>query len=169
MCSDGLKEAISKVYPSTEFQRCIVHMIRNTLQYVSYKDRKELAKDLKQIYQAPTEEIGYNNLIELQEKWIKRKVSLNNWINNWDNIQPFFKYDPETRKIMYTTNAIESLNNCYKKFNKDRRVFSTQQALEKSMYLSTKIITEKWTSRYPNWGVTISELHTYFTDRVAIN
>lgn len=94
MCSDGLKEAISKVYPSTEFQRYIVHMIRNTLQYVSYKDRKELAKDLKQIYQAPTEEIGYNNLIELQEKW---------------------------------------------------------------------------KSRYPNWGVTISELHTYFTDRVAIN
>lgn len=94
MCSDGLKEAISKVYPSTEFQRCIVHMIRNTLQYVSYKDRKELAKDLKQIYQAPTEEIGYNNLIELQEKW---------------------------------------------------------------------------KSRYPNLGVTISELHTYFTDRVAIN
>ena len=73
MCSDGLKEAISKVYPSTEFQRCIVHMIRNTIQYVSYKDRKELAKDLKQIYQAPTEEIGYNNLIELQEKWIKEK------------------------------------------------------------------------------------------------
>lgn len=97
---------------------------------------------------------------------IKRKVSLDNWINNWDNIQPFFKYGPETRKIMYTTNAIESLNNC---FNKDRRVFSTQQALEKSMYLSTKIITEKWTSIYPNLGVTISELHTYLPDRVVIN
>ena len=78
-------------------------MIRNTLQYVSYKDKKELAKDLKQIYQAPTEEIGYNNLIELEEKWSKRKVSLDNWVNNWDNIQPFFKYGPETRKIMYNT------------------------------------------------------------------
>lgn len=99
----------------------------------------------------------------------KRKVSLDNWINNWNNIQPFFKYDPETRKIMYTPNAIKSLNNCYKKLNKGRRVFSTHQALEKSMYLSTKIITEKWKSRYPNLGVTISELHTYFTDRVAIN
>ena len=172
MCADGLKglkEAISAVYPTTEFQRCIVHMIRNTLQYVSYKDRKELAKDLKQIYQAPTEEIGYNNLIELQEKWTKRKVALDNWVNNWDNIQPFFKYGPETRKIMYITNAIESLNNCYKRLNKGRRVFPTQQALEKSMYLSPKIITEKWTSRYPNWGVTISELHTYFPDRVDIN
>lgn len=172
MCADGLKglkEAISTVYPMTEFQRCIVHMIRNTLQYVSYKDRKELAKDLKQIYQAPTEEIAYNNLIELDDKWRARKVSLDNWINNWDNIQPFFKYGPETRKIMYTTNAIESLNNCYKKLNKGRRVFPTVQSLEKSMYLSTKIITEKWTSRYPNWGVTISELHTFFPDRVAIN
>ena len=172
MCADGLKglkEAISTVYPMTEFQRCIVHMIRNTLQYVSYKDRKELAKDLKQIYQAPTEEIAYNNLIELDGKWRARKVSLDNWINNWDNIQPFFKYGPETRKIMYTTNAIESLNNCYKKLNKGRRVFPTVQSLEKSMYLSTKIITEKWTSRYPNWGVTISELHTFFPDRVTIN
>lgn len=172
LCADGLKglkEAIGTVYPTTEFQRCIVHMIRNTLQYVSYKDRRELAKDLKQIYQAPNEEVGYNNLIELEEKWSKRKVSLDNWINNWENIQPFFKYGPETRKIMYTTNAIESLNNCYKKLNRGRRVFPTQQALEKSMYLSTKIITEKWTSRYQNWGVTLSELHTYFPDRVDIN
>lgn len=172
LCADGLKglkEAIGTVYPMTEFQRCIVHMIRNTLQYVSYKDRKELATDLKQIYQASTEEIGYNNLIELEEKWSKRKVSLDNWINNWDNIQPFFKYGPETRKIMYTTNAIESLNNCYKKLNKGRRVFPTVQALEKSMYLSTKIISEKWTSRYRNWGVTISELRSFFPERVNIN
>ena len=172
LCADGLKglkEAIGTVYPTTEFQRCIVHMIRNTLQYVSYKDRKELAKDLKQIYQASTEEIAYNNLIELEDKWSKRKVSLENWVNNWDNIQPFFKYGPETRKIMYTTNAIESLNNCYKKLNKGRRVFPTVQALEKSMYLSTKIITEKWTSRYPNWGVTIAELHSFFPERVNID
>ena len=172
LCADGLKglkEAITTVYPMTEFQRCIVHMIRNTLQYVSYKDRKELAKDLRQIYQAPNEESGYNNLIELNEKWKARKVSLDNWINNWDNIQPFFKYGPETRKIMYTTNAIESLNNCYKKLNRGRRVFPTVQSLEKSLYLSTQIIIEKWTSRYPNWGVTISELSSFFPDRVAIN
>ena len=86
---------------------------------------------------------AYNNLQELKEKWEKRKVSLENWENNWDNIQPFFKYGPQTRKIMYTTNAIESLNNCYKRLNKGRRVLPTIQALEKSMYLSTKIITEK--------------------------
>ncbi len=172
MCADGLKglkEAIATVYPKTEFQRCIVHMIRNTMKYVSYKDRKELARDLKQIYQEPNETEGYNNLQELKEKWSKRKVSLENWENNWENIQPFFKYGPQTRKIMYTTNAIESLNNCYKKLNSGRRVFPTVQALEKSMYLSTKIISEKWTSRYQNWGVTLSELSIYFPDRVDLD
>ena len=87
----------------------------------------------------------------------------------WDNIQPFFKYGPQTRKIMYTTNAIESLNNCYKRLNKGRRVFPTVQALEKSMYLSTKIIIEKWTSSYPNWSVTLAELNIYFPDRVIID
>ena len=171
MCSDGLKglkEAIGTVYPKTEFQRCIVHMIRNTLKYVSYKDRKELASDLKLIYKASSEEEAYNNLQELKDKWSERKIYLENWENNWENIQPFFKYGPQTRKIMYTTNAIESLNNCYKKLNKNRRVFPTVQALEKSLYLSTQIITEKWTSRYQNWGITLSELKIYFPDRVLI-
>ena len=167
MCSDGLKglkEAIGTVYPKTEFQRCIVHMIRNTLKYVSYKDRKELASDLKLIYKASSEEEAYNNLQELKDKWSERKIYLENWENNWENIQPFL----QTRKIMYTTNAIESLNNCYKKLNKNRRVFPTVQALEKSLYLSTQIITEKWTSRYQNWGITLSELKIYFPDRVLI-
>lgn len=171
MCSDGLKglkEAIGTVYPKKEFQRCIVHMIRNTLKYVSYKDRKELASDLKLIYKASSEEEAYNNLQELKDKWSERKIYLENWENNWENIQPFFKYGPQTRKIMYTTNAIESLNNCYKKLNKNRRVFPTVQALEKSLYLSTQIITEKWTSRYQNWGITLSELKIYFPDRVLI-
>lgn len=105
---------------------------------------------------------------ELKEKWAPRKISLENWESNWENIQPFFKYGPQTRKIMYTTNAIESLNNCYKRLNRGRRVFPTVQALEKSMYLSTQMITEKWTSRYPNWGVTLSELNIYFPDRILI-
>lgn len=168
-CSDGLKglkEAIKSVYPLTEFQRCIVHMIRNTTQYVSYKDRKELCNDLKTIYQAANEKEAYKNLQELREKWKARRISLENWENNWDDIQPFFKFGPETRKIMYTTNAIESLNNCYKRLNKGRRVFPTVQALEKSMYLSTQIIMEKWTSRYRNWNVTLGELQLYFPNRV---
>ncbi len=171
LCADGLsglKEAIGTAYPKTEFQRCMVHMIRNTLMYVSYKDRKELTKDLKKIYQASSEEIAYNNLMELDDKWSKRKVSLSNWINNWDNICPFFKFGQETRRIIYTTNAIESLNNSYKRLNKGRRVFPTEQSLEKSIYLSTQMIMEKWTSRYQNWGVVLAELQTYFPDRAKV-
>ena len=134
LCADGLKglpEAISTAYPNTEFQRCIVHMIRNTMAYVSYKDRKELATDLKTIYRASTAEEGYENLIELREKWIKRNINLDNWINNWDNVSTFFKYGPELRKIIYTTNSIESLNNSYKRINKGRPTFPSIQSLEK--------------------------------------
>ena len=169
LCADGLKglpEAISTAYPNTEFQRCIVHMIRNTMAYVSYKDRKELATDLKTIYRASTAEEGYENLIELREKWIKRNINLDSWINNWDNVSTFFKYGPELRKIIYTTNSIESLNNSYKMINKGRPTFPSIQSLEKSVYLATEIITEKWTQSYHNWGVIINELRIFFDGRI---
>ncbi len=169
LCADGLKglpEAISTAYSNTEFQRCIVHMIRNTMAYVSYKDRKELATDLKTIYRASTAEEGYENLIELREKWIKRNINLDNWINNWDNVSTFFKYGPELRKIIYTTNSIESLNNSYKRINKGRPKFPSIQSLEKSVYLATEIITEKWTQPYHNLGVIINELRIFFDGRI---
>ena len=169
LCADGLsglKEAIAAIYPMVEFQRCIVHMIRNTVAFVSYKDRKELCKDLKSIYTAADADVAYTNLLELQEKWSKRKVSLDNWSNNWDAIVPFFKFGPELRKIMYTTNAIESLNNSYKRINKGRRIFPSEQSLEKSLFLATEIITEKWTAKYQNWGVILQELRIHYGDRI---
>ena len=174
LCADGLsglKEAISVVFPMVEFQRCIVHMIRNTVAFVSYKDRKELCTDLKTIYTAPNVELAYQNLLELDEKWSKRKVSLNNWLNNWDSIIPFFKFGPDLRKIMYTTNAIESLNNSYKRINKGRRMFPNELSLEKSLYLATEIITERWTTKYGNWGVILGELRLHYGERIpqAIN
>lgn len=169
LCADGLKglpEAIATAYPNTEFQRCIVHMIRNTMAYVSYKDRKELADDLKTIYKANTADEGYQNLLELREKWIKRNINLDNWINNWDNVSTFFKYGPQLRKIIYTTNSIESLNNSYKRINRGRPTFPSIQSLEKSVYLATEIITEKWTMPYHNWGVIINELRIFFDGRI---
>jgi len=169
ICADGLsglKEAIGAVYPMVEFQRCIVHMIRNTVAYVSYKDRKELCADLKKIYTAADADAAYENLLELQEKWEQRKVSLDNWNNNWDAIVPFFKFGPELRKIMYTTNAIESLNNSYKRINKGRRIFPSETSLEKSLYLATEIITEKWTTKYSNWGVILRELRLHYGNRI---
>lgn len=169
LCADGLsglKEAIGAIFPMVEFQRCIVHMIRNTVAFVSYKDRKELCKDLKLIYTAPDADTAYTNLLELQEKWSKRKVSLDNWSNNWDAIVPFFKFGPELRKIMYTTNAIESLNNSYKRINKGRRIFPSELSLEKSLFLATEIITERWTAKYQNWGVILQELKLHYGDRI---
>lgn len=169
LCADGLsglKEAIEVIYPKVEFQRCIVHMIRNTTAFVSYKERKELCEDLKTIYTASNADIAYGNLLELQEKWEKRKVSLNNWVKNWDAIIPFFKFGPELRKIMYTTNTIESLNNSYKRINKGRRVFPSETSLEKSLYLATEIITERWTQQYRNWGVILGELRLHYGDRI---
>lgn len=169
LCADGLKglpEAIATAYPNTEFQRCIVHMIRNTMAYVSYKDRKELASDLKTIYKANSADEGYENLLELRDKWIKRNVNLDNWINSWDNVATFFKYGQELRKIIYTTNSIESLNNSYKRINRGRPTFPSIQSLEKSVYLATEIITEKWTQPYHNWGVIINELRIFFEGRI---
>lgn len=169
LCADGLsglKEAIAAIYPMVEFQRCIVHMIRNTVAFVSYKDRKELCKDLKLIYTAADADSAYTNLLEMQEKWNKRKVSLDNWSNNWDAIVPFFKFGPELRKIMYTTNAIESLNNSYKRINKGRRIFPSEQSLEKSLFLATEIITEKWTAKYQNWGIILQELRIHYGNRI---
>lgn len=169
LCADGLsglKEAITAIYPMVEFQRCIVHMIRNTVAFVSYKDRKELCTDLKLIYKSADADSAYTNLLELQEKWSKRKVSLDNWSNNWDAIVPFFKFGPELRKIMYTTNTIESLNNSYKRINKGRRIFPSEQSLEKSLFLATEIITEKWTAKYQNWGVILQELRIHYGNRI---
>ena len=169
LCADGLsglKEAIAAVYPMVEFQRCIVHMIRNTIAYVSYKDKGELCKDLKTIYTAPDADTGYERLLEFQDKWDARKVTLDNWINNWDAIIPFFKFGPDLRKIMYTTNAIESLNNSYKRINKGRRIFPSEQSLEKSLYLATEVIAERWTAKYQNWGVILRELRIHYGDRI---
>ena len=171
LCADGLsglKESIKVIFPQTDFQRCIVHMIRNTTAFVSYKDRKELCDDLKTIYNAINSDVAYENLLTLEEKWSKKKISLKNWLDNWDSIVPFFKFGPELRKIMYTTNSIESLNNSYKRINKGRRIFPTEQSLEKSLFLATEIITEKWTSTYRNWGVILGELDLHYPGRANI-
>ena len=169
MCADGLKglkEAIAAVYSKTEFQRCIVHLIRNTLKYVSYKDRKELAQDLKLIYTASREDEAYSNLQELKEKWSKRKVSLENWENNWDNVQPFFKYGPQTRKIMYTTNAIESLNSTYKRINRNRNIFPTDMSLLKVLYLSTLKAEKKWSRMVDKWDLCLSQFRIMYEGRI---
>ena len=141
LCSDGLtgiKDAISAAFPKTEQQRCIVHMVRNTLKYVANKDMKTFAKDLKTIYTAANEESARKQLEAVTRKWSGQYPSaMNRWNDNWDAISPIFKFSKEVRTAFYTTNTIESLNSCYRRLNKQRSVFPSSQALMKALYLGT--------------------------------
>lgn len=170
LCSDGLtgiKEAIQAAFPKTIQQRCIVHIIRNSVKFVYYKDKKEFCNDLKTIYTAKNEKDGYNNLQKVKEKW-KNKYpnSLKNWEENWDAICPFFNYSDSIRKIMYTTNTIESLNRQFRKYTKTKAVFPTDDSLMKCLYLATKNITKKWTTRYGSWDLILAELSIMFEGRI---
>lgn len=170
ICADGLsgiKEAISTAFPNTEYQRCIVHQVRNTLKYVSYKDRKAFAADLKSIYHAPDESKALENLESVTEKWsVKYPNSMKSWEQNWDVISPIFKFSKDTRKIVYTTNAIESLNSTYKKLNGQRSVFPSDKALLKALYLSTMQIAKKWTLPLRNWGTVYGEFCIMYEGRL---
>ncbi len=170
ICSDGLTgitEAINATYPNADYQRCIVHQIRNSMKFVPYKDRKELASDLKNVYTASNEEIGYQELIKLDEKWSKKyPTAIKSWVDNWDKLNTFFKFPPEVRKIMYTTNAIESLNSRYKALNKKRTVFPTDDSLLKVIYLATMKISKKWTYRKDNWDLILNQLRIMYDNRI---
>ena len=170
LCSDnltGIKDAINAAYPNTVQQRCIVHMIRNSVKYVNYKDLKEFTKDLKQIYTSSNEKKGYDKLQEIKNKWKdKYLISFKTWEENWDAICPFFQFSEYIRKIMYTTNTIESLNRQFRKYTKTKSVFPTDMSLLKCLYLSTKNISKKWDQAYRNWGTILSELSIMFDGRI---
>ena len=170
ICADGLsgiKEAIAAAYPKTEYQRCIVHQVRNTLKYVADKDRKPFANDLKTIYQAPSEEQALEALERVTGKWsVKYPNSMESWKQNWDAISPIFKFSTEVRKVIYTTNAIESLNSTYRKLNRQRSVFPSDTALLKALYLATFEATKKWTMPIRNWGQVYGELSIMYEGRL---
>ena len=164
----GFSDAIKSVYPHTDIQRCIIHQIRYTLSFVSYKEKKEFAKDLKEIYTSPNEEIGYSALQELKEKWDKKyPYALRSWENNWSELRTFFKFSPEIRRIMYTTNVIENLNRIYRKATKTRSSFSTDMSLMKLLYLSTINLTEKWKTGYAkDWAMIKGQLAIEYEERL---
>lgn len=170
ICADGLsgiKEAISAAFPNTEYQRCIVHQVRNTLKYVPDKDRKVFAKDLKTIYQAVNEEKALEALDRVTEKWTpKYPNAMKRWKDNWDVISPIFKFSDTVRKVIYTTNAIESLNSTYRKLNRQRSVFPSDKALLKALYLSTFEATKKWTTTLRNWAQVYGELSIMYEGRL---
>ena len=170
ICADGLsgmKEAVNTAFPQTELQRCIVHQVRNTLKYVGAKNKKAFANDLKTIYHAPSEEAALKQLERVTEKWEKDYPNaMKSWYKNWDVISPIFKFSADVRKVIYTTNAIESLNSGYRCLNKQRSVFPSDTALLKALYLATHEITKKWTMPLRNWGRVLGELEIMYPDRL---
>jgi len=170
-CVDGLKgfpEAIEAVYPHAAVQLCIVHMVRNSLNYVSWKMRAEVAADLKRIYTATTADEAEQRLSEFEEKWDDAYLPIGqSWRRNWSRIIPFFDYPPEIRKVIYTTNAIESVNMSLRKITKNRGSFPSDEALLKLFYLALRNICRKWTMPIRDWKAALTRFTIQFEDRMS--
>lgn len=171
-CCDGLKgfpEAIEAVYPKTQVQLCIVHQIRHSLRYVNWKQRKVIAADLKRIYGAATLAEAELALAEFAEKWDDQHPTISlSWRNNWERLSVFFDYPPEIRKVIYTTNAIESLNASLRKITKTRRSFPTDDSVMKILYLALHQISKKWTMPIRDWKAAMSQFMIMYSDRVSL-
>lgn len=160
-------KAITTAYPETEQQRCIVHMVRNTLKYVANKGMKEIAKDLKTVYTAVDEEAALEQLERVKGKWSPQyPYAMKRWYENWDAVSPIFKFSADVRKAFYTTNTIESLNATLRRLNRQRSVFPCAQALLKALYLATFEASRKWTMPIRNWGQILGELAIMYPDRI---
>ena len=169
-CMDGLKglpQAIKTVFPTVDIQTCIVHQIRNSIKYIASKDKKAFMKDLKEVYKATTEELALAQLDNLKEKWGSNYgMVIDSWYNNWNNLDTFFKFSPQIRKLIYTTNVLEGFNRQVRKFTKVRTIFPTDESLNKCVYLATMEIMEKWTQPIHNWGTTLADLSLYFEEQL---
>lgn len=171
-CVDGLKgfpDAIHSLFPKTDVQLCVVHMVRNSLKYVPFKERKQIAMDLKTVYGAPTVEAAEEALENFGSAWDKKFPTISKmWKANWSNLTPFFGYAPEIRKVIYTTNAIESINYSLGKITKMRSSFPTDEAALKLMYLGIRNISKKWTMPIRDWGAAVNQFAVMFGDRVPL-
>ena len=167
---DGLKgfpEAIKTIFPKTEVQLCIIHQIRNSMKYVASKNHKEFMKDLKPVYQAVSKEIAEDELLKVDEKWGKKyPIVLQSWQNKWENLSVYFKYPPEIRKVIYTTNIIESVHRQFRKLTKTKGAFPNENSLLKLLYMGIQNASEKWTMPVRNWNLTLSQLAIFFEGRL---
>lgn len=165
----GFSEAIAAAYPRTEIQRCIIHQIRSSTRYVSYKDIKAFTAALKPIYKAPTEKLALEALDELESAWGgKYPASIKSWRDHWDELATMFKYPEQIRRIIYTTNAIENFNRQLRKVTKTKSAFVSDDALIKQLYLVTMQVTDKWTMPIKDWGSILMQLMIFFGDRVNV-
>lgn len=167
---DGLKgfpEAIKTIFPNTEVQLCIIHQIRNSIRYVASKNHKEFMNDLKPVYQAVSKEAAEDALLKLDEKWGKLyPIVLQSWNNKWENLSVYFKYPPEIRKVIYTTNIIESVHRQFRKLTKTKGAFPNENSLLKLLFMGIKNATKKWNMPMWNWNLTLSQLAIFFEGRL---
>lgn len=170
-CVDGLKgfpDAINSVYPQTHIQLCIIHMVRNSLKYVSWKDYKAVTSGLKAVYQAPTEDAALMALDAFAKVWDDKYPQISkSWRAHWENLNTFFGYPPDIRKAIYTTNAIESLNSVLRAAIKKRKVFPTDDSVRKVIYLAIKDASKKWSMPIQNWRLAMSRFIIEFGDRLS--
>ena len=163
----GFGDAIHAVFPQAEIQRCIVHQIRYSTKFISYKDLKPFMADLKLVYKADTEDLALTALEDLEEKWGKKyPTAIRIWKDNWDVISPFFNFPQEIRTIMYTTNIIEGVNRQFRKVTKTKSTFPSDESLLKLLYLASQNIMKKWTIRYRNWDSIYNQLSIFFDGRI---
>jgi len=169
-CVDGLKgfsKAIQEVFPLSIVQRCIVHMVRTSLRYVSWKDSRELCRDLKKIYTQETMKDGLNEMSRFGEKWDKQYPEVREkWMKNWDELSPFFDYPEKLRRIIYTTNTVEALHRCLRKVTKTKGAFVNEQALEKQLYLALQHSEKSWKRKARDWSTIIRALKREFAHRI---
>ncbi|MDR1489601.1 MAG: IS256 family transposase [Desulfovibrio sp.] len=170
-CVDGLKgfpEAIETVFPQTQIQLCLIHLLRNSLKYVSWKERKEVAADLREVYTATTVELAESALARVEEKWDSRyPLVAKPWRSNWERVIPFFQYPPEIRKVIYTTNAIESLNMSLRKIIKTKGGFPHDEAVFKILWLALRSISKKWTMPIKDWKSALNRFAIMHGERLA--
>lgn len=163
----GISEAITTAFPKSEIQKCIVHQIRNSLKYVPWKERKEVANDLKKIYKASSKKEGEKQLDNFEDKWGEKYHHIGkSWRDNWSELSVFFKYPPSIRKLIYTTNPIESFHRTVRKGIKTKSSFTTEDSLLKLFYLIIQNVEKKWTKRIRKWGEIYSQLSIYFEERM---
>lgn len=172
-CIDGLKglpDAIKMAFPEVEIQLCIIHMIRNSIKYIPHNSSKEFMMDLKDIYKVSTEEIAYQNLGKLQKKWeSKYALAVKPWLVHWDNIKTFFAFPEQIRRLIYTTNAVESVHRQLRKVTKNKAVFPTDESLVKMLFLAVRDVSKKWTMPLQEWKTIISHLSIAYGDRLGLD
>jgi len=172
-CMDNLKgfsEALRSVFPKTQIQKCVIHQIRSSLKYISWKDRKAFMQDLKSVYKAATKEEAEHNLLKLSETWGKRYgIAIKSWENNWDEVSTYFDFPDQIRKLIYTTNTIEGYNRQLRKIIKTKSLFPNPEATRKLLYLINKDVTKKWNMPIHDWVSILNQLAIRFEDRIPLN